>query len=189
MTYMIWRRSWASMTKTNSTRNVSVGTTKKSTETSWMILEERCARSATVGDDADPGSARPWFRQFGYRASGARHGCGGAPGRVGVAHLADERLHVAWDSWPPGPTRPTLPAPVEPKPKAMPPEDRVGLDDDKRVPPSGPQATEPRPEQPIDWSQPRSPVSPSLQDRQLMTQRDVFDLEAPPGPAGPNPML
>jgi hypothetical protein len=59
----------------------------------------------------------------------------------------------------------------------MPPEDRVGLDDDDRVPPSGPEATEPRPEQSIDWLQPRSPASLSLQDRQLMTQRGILDLE------------
>ena len=68
----------------------------------------------------------------------------GAP-QVGLAWLIWRmRLHVAWDSWPPGPTRPTLPAPVEPKPKAMPPEDHVGLDDDERVPPAGPQVTEAR---------------------------------------------
>ena len=37
LTCRIWRRSWASTTKTKSTRNVSVGTTKKSTETSWPM--------------------------------------------------------------------------------------------------------------------------------------------------------
>ena len=36
LTCRIWRRSWASTTNTNSTRNVNVGTTKKSTETSWL---------------------------------------------------------------------------------------------------------------------------------------------------------
>ena len=59
----------------------------------------------------------------------------------------------------------------------MPSEDRVGLDDDERSAPSGPQVTEPRPEQPIDWLQPRAPASPSLQDRQLMPQCGVLDLE------------
>jgi hypothetical protein len=59
----------------------------------------------------------------------------------------------------------------------MPPDNRVGFDDDERLPPAGPQVTKPRPEQPIDWPQPRSPASLSLQDRQLMTQRGVLDLE------------
>ena len=59
----------------------------------------------------------------------------------------------------------------------MPAEDRVGLDDDERVPPTGPQVTEPRPEHPVDWPQPRSPSSLSLQDRQLMAQRGVLDLK------------
>ena len=101
----------------------------------------------------------------------------GAPGRVGAAHLADEFLNGARDAGPPGPTRPTLPAPVEPKASSMPAEDRVGLDDDERVPPTGPQVTQPRPEQPVDWPQPRSPSSLSLQDRQLMAQRGVLDLK------------
>ena len=101
----------------------------------------------------------------------------GAPGRVGAAHLADEFLNGARDAGPPGPTRPTLPAPVEPKASSMPAEDRVGLDDDERVPPTGPQVTEPRPEHPVDWPQPRSPSSLSLQDRQLMAQRGVLDLK------------
>ena len=47
-------------------------------------------------------------------------------------------------------TRPTFPTPVEPKAVSMPPEHGVGLDDDERVSPAGPQAAEPRPEQPID---------------------------------------
>ena len=59
----------------------------------------------------------------------------------------------------------------------MPPEDRVGLDDDERVSPAGPQAAEPRPEQPIDGPQPQAPARLSLQDRQLMTQRGVLDSE------------
>ena len=106
----------------------------------------------------------------------------GAP-QVGLAWLIWRMcLHVAWDSWPPGPTRPTLPAPVELKPKAMPPEDRVGLDDDERVPPAGPQVTEPGPEQPVDRPKPRSSSSLSLQDRQLMAQRGVLDLERCLGP-------
>ena len=45
------------------------------------------------------------------------------------------------------------------------------------MPPSGPQATEPRPKQPIDCPQLRAPARLSLQDRQLMPQRGVLDLE------------
>ena len=56
----------------------------------------------------------------------------GAPGRVGVAHLADEYLNGARDAWPTGSARPTLPAPIGPKPSSMPPESGVGLDDDER---------------------------------------------------------
>jgi len=101
----------------------------------------------------------------------------GAPGRVGVAPLANERVDGSRDSWPPGSARPTLPSPVELTPASMPPEDRVGLDDDERSAPSRPQVTKPRPEQPIDWPQPQAPTRPSLQDRQLMPQCDVLDLE------------
>ena len=46
----------------------------------------------------------------------------------------------------------------------MPPENSVGLDDDERSPPSGPQVTEPRPEQPVNGPQPRAPAGLSLQD-------------------------
>ncbi len=102
----------------------------------------------------------------------------GAP-QVGLAraHLADERLDGSRDTWPAGSARSTLPSPVEPKPSSVPSEDRVGLDDDDRASPSGPQVTEPRPEQPIDGPQSRSPARLSLQDRQLMTQRGVLGLE------------
>ena len=101
----------------------------------------------------------------------------GAPGRVGVAHLADEHLDSARGTWPTGSARPTLPAPIESKPSSMPPEDRVGLNDDERLPPTGPQVTEPRPEQPVNGLQPQAPESLSLQDRQLMTKGGVLDLE------------
>ena len=101
----------------------------------------------------------------------------GAPSRVGVAHLADEHLNGARDAWPTGSARPTLPAPIAPKPSSMPPENGVGLDDDERSPPSGPQVTEPRPEQPVNGPQPRAPAGLSLQDRSLMTKRRVLNLE------------
>ena len=101
----------------------------------------------------------------------------GAPGRVGVAHLADEHLNGARDAWPTGSARPTLPAPIAPKPSSMPPENGVGLDDDERSPPSGPQVTEPRPEQPVNGPQPRAPAGLSLQDRSLMTKRRVLNLD------------
>jgi hypothetical protein len=73
----------------------------------------------------------------------------GTPGRVGVAHLADERLDGTRDARPAGSARPTLPPPVEPKAMSMPPEHGVGLDDDECLSPAGPQAREPRPEQPV----------------------------------------
>ena len=101
----------------------------------------------------------------------------GAPGRIGSAHLADERLDGARDAGPPGPTGPTFPTPVEPKATSMPPEHGVGLDDDERVSPAGPQATEPRPEQPVNGPQPRAPACLSLQNRQLMAQRGILGLE------------
>ena len=83
----------------------------------------------------------------------------------------------ARDAWPTGSARPTLPAPIAPKPSSMPPENGVGLDDDERSPPSGPQVTEPRPEQPVNGPQPRAPAGLSLQDRSLMTKRRVLNLE------------
>ena len=101
----------------------------------------------------------------------------GAPGRVGAAHLADERVNSVRDAGPARSARPTLPAPVEPKAASMPPEHGVGLDDDERVSPAGPQATEPRPEQPVNGPQPRAPACLSLQDRQLMAQRGILGLE------------
>ena len=59
----------------------------------------------------------------------------------------------------------------------MPPEHGVGLDDDQRLSPAWAQAAEPRPEQPVGGPQPRAPARGSLQDRQLITQRGVLDLE------------
>ena len=59
----------------------------------------------------------------------------------------------------------------------MPPEHGVGLDDDECLSPAGPQAREPRPEQPVTGPQPRAPARLALQDRQLMTQRGVLGLE------------
>ena len=55
--------------------------------------------------------------------------------------------------------------------------ERCRLDDDERSPPSGPQVTEPRPEQPVNGPQPRAPAGLSLQDRSLMTKRRVLNLE------------
>ena len=59
----------------------------------------------------------------------------------------------------------------------MPPEHGVGFDDDEGVSPAGPQAAEPRPEQPVTGAQPRAPARLALQDRQLMTQCGVLGVE------------
>ena len=56
----------------------------------------------------------------------------------------------------------------------MPPENGIGLDDDERSPPSGPQVTEPRPEQPVATAGARGPVAagPLIDD-----ERRVLNLE------------
>ncbi len=136
-----------------------------------------------MGDDDAPSSVPDrGFGDFDAELQELSVNARGTPGRVGVAHLADERPYVLRNPWSTRPARPTLPSPVEPKPASMPPEDRVGRDDDDRVPPAGPEATEPRPEQPIDGPQSRSAARLSLQDRQLMPQRGVLDLERRPAP-------
>ncbi len=66
----------------------------------------------------------------------------------------------------------------------MPPKHGVGSDDDECLSPAGPQAAEPRPEQPVTGAQPRAPAGLSLQDGQLMTQRGVLGVERRVAPEG-----
>jgi hypothetical protein len=53
--------------------------------------------------------------------------------------------------------------------------DSLGLDDDKGILPTWPQAGKKDPEHAVEWTKPR-PWSFPFQDRQLLAQSDVFQL-------------
>ena len=59
----------------------------------------------------------------------------------------------------------------------MPCDDRLGLDDDERRPPSGPEAREQDPEPAVRLREPHPPEAAALQHRQLVPQGQDFELE------------
>ncbi len=76
-------------------------------------------------------------------------------------HLQDELSDLGIDRRPARPLRSALAAPVETEALAVPVDDGLRLDDHEGFTPSGPQAREPRPEDPVGDSQ-GDPLSAAL---------------------------
>ena len=72
----------------------------------------------------------------------------GSPVRVLFGQTSDQRPDLFGGLRPAAP-RPGTPAPKEPKTRAMPADDRLGLDDDEDVGPTVPEAAEGGPEEPV----------------------------------------
>jgi hypothetical protein len=90
--------------KTNRTLNVTVGTTKKSTDTrSFSGCRERPARSVTVASSGGPRTSRPSLWPRGCPAWRAPPRCAGSPSAGPTRHRADEVLDrlglpgLAWE--------------------------------------------------------------------------------------------
>src|SRR5262249_17731218 len=97
---------------------------------------------------------------------------GGAPVRVLLGQALDQDADLSRDLGP-TPTRPGSPAPVKPKPGAMPADHGLRFDDDKHVRPTRPEPLQRDPEQPVEAGQAWA-RSFSLEHGDLLSQGKNF---------------
>jgi hypothetical protein len=120
-----------------------------------VILEEGQPPFARVASALDP----PKIPSYGpFRDDEAEFlkfavNAGRAP-RILFRHLADQPLNLLGDLRPAAPW-PGTPTPVQPKTRAAPADDGLGLDDDQDAGPTGPAAAESGPEAPVQGVQGR----------------------------------
>lgn len=87
------------------------------------------------------------------------------PGRVGLVHRLDELDQLGGQRETPGWSGAALPAPVAAEAAPVPADHRLGLDQNQRVPPVGPDAGQRHPEQTVGGPQWRpAPPTLSLED-------------------------
>src|SRR5712691_8822410 len=146
------------MTRTKSTRTVTVGTTKKSratTSCTWFFR-----KVFHVGDGGflgrvqyfstvDFATSTPSFRSS-PTIRGEPHA------GVRLPHLAYQVAHLLGKRWPArGPSLAQAP-PVRTEALPLPGNHRAGLDKCEHVLPPGPEPREPDPEETISWVEPRA---------------------------------
>ncbi len=127
---------------------------------SWQVLRDR--RLGDRDSEVQELAVNPWS----------------APGGVRLVHLHDQLSDLGGDR---RPARPALPAPVEAQALSVPAEDRLGLDQDESLAPSGPELREPDPHQSIGGPKLGSPPRAlALEDEELMAQGEYLGLECGP---------
>jgi hypothetical protein len=107
-------------------------------------------------------SSSPWIR--------------GAPERILSVQPSDQLAHVLRNRWTAGPLATTLPRPKQPKPwrcHAMTVSGVTMMSADRQ---SGPETTEPHPEEPINGGQLGS-LYRTLKDTELMTKHEDLELK------------
>ena len=103
------------------------------------------------------------------------------PEGVGARHATDQRSDLRGDGRAAWPVPAALPGPEELEAGPMPPDHGLGFDQGKGVSPAAPQSAQEDPKQPVGDSQPR-PRRGALEDRELVTQREVLEHQGPAGP-------
>ena len=98
---------------------------------------------------------------------------GRTPIRIFFRQAADQRSNFFGDLGP-ATTGPGAPTPVKAKAGAMPADDGLRLYDDQNVGPAGPEATQSRPEKPVEPVQ-FGPRPFAFEDGELLSQRQDFD--------------
>src|SRR5216117_2136495 len=172
------RRSWFSTTSTNRTRNVAVGTVKKSNAIRSLAWFFKNARHACDGglrgrsiyletvacDTARPSfSSSPWIL--------------GAPQRIGAADPPNEISELRPDR---GPTASasTLPRPVAPEPLPVPADHGLWPHQLQRIPPALPEPRQHNPEDPVHSREPW-PRLARLPHGELLPKREVLQRQLP----------
>jgi hypothetical protein len=113
------------------------------------------------------------------QASEVHRGFFGAPVRVFFCHAANQTADFIGDLWPAAaPAGP--PTPVQPKTRAMPADDGLGLDDDEDIGPTRPNVSQSCPEQPVDTVQ-RRPRPSGFENGNLLPEGE--DLQCIVAPA------
>jgi hypothetical protein len=153
--------------KTNSSRKLIVGTTRKSTDPRRMVTQERLPCLARSGSTLGHvlGNRRlsdldPELQQF---AMNTRR----APERVLHAQPPDQAAHLNRNSGPAA-ARTRLPAPIKPKARPMPTQHSVRLDDRDGAPQRRKQPPQPDKKQPVSGRQPGLRGSLATKHVQLM---------------------
>jgi hypothetical protein len=101
------------------------------------------------------------------------------PQGIRMAHGADQRANVSGDCRSTR-TGSTLPGPPWTEATAVPRDDRVGLDEDQRCPPLGPDAREPQPQEAVGPRQTNAPTVGSFHDLKLLSQREDLEVQSSP---------
>ena len=102
-----------------------------------------------------------------------------SPQWVFLVHPSDEIADLAVDSG--AATKPAgFLAPIRPKAAPMPPDHSLGLDHSDSIQNRGEESVQPDEEQPIDVPEPHPRRKLAAQDDHLLTQDNVFGLEARP---------
>ena len=132
-----------------------------------------------------PGPRRPippkrWSRSHRSRACVARPGCAARPTSGSSSTCGDQAAHRWINAWSSS-FGPALPAPVRPKPSAVPADDGSRFDENEGPAPTRPRPPEPDPEDSIAVLQAHRPLL-SLQDHQLLSERQVLERQIPPTP-------
>ena len=103
------------------------------------------------------------------------------PERIRARELADQRAHVGGHARSAGAPA-ALPGPEEPKAASVPGDDGLRPDDVKSRPPAGPGSREPRPQHPVGRRQTETWAPRSMDNRELMSEREDFEVQRRAGP-------
>src|SRR5262245_21299103 len=97
----------------------------------------------------------------------------GTPARIRSGELPDHRAHVRRYGWAPGAVS-AFPGPEQAKTTAMPRDDRLRFDVMNGRAPAAPHMREPRPKDSIGRREARTRAPRSIDDSQLVSERDDF---------------
>ena len=157
----------------NKTANLAVGTTNKLIEARQPTWLSRNVRQVC---DGGFGCRTMYLVTVACETSmQLTVDAGSAPQRVLVAHSLDEFTLFRRGSRATQLPVAGFPFPEHAEPLAVPADDCLGLNDDKGVLPAWPQARKENPEKTVERTKAR-PWSFPLEDRQLLAERDVFQL-------------
>ena len=98
---------------------------------------------------------------------------GRSPQRIGSTHIPDQLAYFGSDARPTGPTFPTLPTPIASEPRAVPPNNGLGLHEDEDVVPVRPDSSQKHPKATVQIRKPR-PFHRTLEDGELLAQSEIL---------------
>jgi hypothetical protein len=171
------------MIRTNSSRNVTVGTTNRSAATIWLAWLVRNVRHVCDGGrgcrrmylaTVDWLTEIPSFKAPHEAAAHPRADSLSTARGLGCARLLAQAGRPSTFS--------TLPGPEQAKAAAVPCEDGLRLDNVDGRAPAAPCLRQPRPQQSVGRAEPQSVRPRSVDDSQLVSERDDFQVQRGAGP-------